>query len=80
MLRYTFIACLVCIYYQLYSIVSLYVNTLKAVCKLYATQYVLKLGPMLLVFAFNHLLNFITSGYDMYAFGEHLAVENIISY
>ena len=62
MLRYTYSACLVCTYCQLYSVVSLYVNTLKVVYKLYETQHVIKLWLMLLVFDFNHLLNFITSG------------------
>jgi len=80
MLRYTYIACLVCTHCQLYSIVSLYVNTLKVVYKLYETHYVIKLGLMLLVFGFNHLSNFITSGYEIYGTSEHLAVEIINGY
>jgi hypothetical protein len=35
---------------------------------------------MLLVFGFNHLSNFITSGYEIYATGEHLAIEIINGY
>jgi len=38
MLCYKYIAFIVCIYCQLYSIVSLYVNMLKVVYKLYETQ------------------------------------------